>query len=102
MSKLAIRLSMLTIGATVVVAIPTVTPAEAATNNGHIKKHKKHRSVAGPLFVGEAQPVIRPSYYPNDPYYPNDQICPGIGKSFECKIWPPPIDVDPDRKIGRP
>ena len=96
MSKLAIRLSMLTIGATVLVAIPTVTPAEAATNNGHIKKHKKHRSVAGPLFIGEAQPVIRPSYYPND------QICPGIGKSFECKIWPPPIDVDPDRKIGRP
>jgi hypothetical protein len=96
MSKLAIRLSMLTIGATVLVAIPTVTPAEAAANNGHVKKHKKHRSVGGPVYVGEAQPVIRPGYYPND------QICPGIGKSFECKIWPPPIDVDPDRKIGRP
>jgi hypothetical protein len=98
MSKLAIRLSILAIGATALVAVPVVTPAkaEARSRHAHVQKHKKHRSVAGPLFVGEAQPAVRPSYYPND------QICPGIGKSFECKIWPPPIDVDPDRKIGRP
>jgi hypothetical protein len=28
-------------------------------------------------------------------------ICPGIGRSFECKIWPPPFEDDPDRKVSK-
>jgi hypothetical protein len=27
------------------------------------------------------------------------EVCPS-GRSFDCKIWPPPFDADPDRKSG--
>jgi hypothetical protein len=100
MGKLAIRLSILTIGATVLVALPAVAPtkAEARSRHGHVhnhvQKHKRYRGYAGPSFVGEARPVIRPSYQ-------SGEICPGIGRSFECKIWPPPYADDPDRKTSR-
>jgi len=26
--------------------------------------------------------------------------CPGMGRSLDCKVWPPPFDEDHDRKIG--
>jgi hypothetical protein len=93
MSKLAIRLSMLAIGATMLVAVPTLAPtkAEARSRHVHIQKHKRHRSFAGPLLVG---PAFRPSY-------PNGEVCPGSGRSFECKIWPPPMAEDPDRRTSK-
>ena len=95
MNKLAIRLSMLTIGATVLVAVPTVAPtkAEARSQHVHVQKHKRYRSFAGPSFVGAAPRVIAPSY--------TGEVCPGIGRSFDCKIWPPPYEDDPDRKTSR-
>ena len=100
MGRLVIRLSMLTLYAATIVLVPAVTPVAAKTGHsrqGHIKKHQRHwrhhyYGAAWP--VGPARPVA-------GFYAPSEPICPAIGKSFDCKIWPPPYADDPDRKTSR-
>ena len=96
MSKLAIRLSTLAICATALVAVPPVAPTKAEASSGHIKKHRKHwrSGFNHPRFIGGAQPAARPPVVSGD-------VCPGSGRSFECKIWPPPYADDPDRKTSK-
>jgi hypothetical protein len=96
MGKLAIQLSALAIGAAALAAVPVIVPAQAKTagRHMHVSKHRWHRHnyiAAWP--AGPTQPVVRS--------YDSGEICPGIGRSFDCKIWPPPFDVDPDRKTSR-
>ena len=96
MTKLAIRLLTLAISATALVLVPTVAPAKAETSSSrHIKKHKRQishgMSVSRP--AGQAWPVSRPSSQPA-------AVCPGNGRSFDCRVWPPPFDDDPDRKVS--
>ena len=97
MSQFAIRLSMLTLCAAALVVAPTVTPANAETGRKHvhIKKHKRHlRHHFGAAWpVGSTQPAV---VYRN----PSEPVCPAVGKSFDCKIWPPPYADDPDRKAS--
>ena len=95
MSQFAIRLSILATCATALVAIPAVTPAQASGKHAHSRKHHRHwqhhyGAQAWPM--GPAQPAAR-SY--------TGEVCPGIGRSFDCKIWPPPFADDPDRKTSR-
>jgi hypothetical protein len=94
MSKSAIRLLTLAICATSLVVVPTVEPAKAASSIS--KKHKRHVQRApgfrGTWYAGQAWPV--PVTRPSGP------VCPGIGRSFDCKVWPPPFDEDPDRKAS--
>jgi hypothetical protein len=92
MSKFAIQFSALAIGATALMVAPV--EAKTASRQMHVAKHRwyRHHAVAA-WPVGPAQPVVRS--------YDNGEICPGIGRSFDCKIWPPPFDVDPDRKTSR-
>jgi hypothetical protein len=98
MSRLAIRFSVAAICATAFVVVPAITPAQAkkVSRHMHVVKHKWHRTHhygrAWPS--GEMRPVA--GYY-NQP----GPICPGIGRSFECKIWPPPFEDDPDRKVSK-
>ena len=100
MSQFAIRLSILATCATALVAIPTVTPAQASAKNVHTKnvhagkhhRHWQHHYSAQAWPMGPAQPA--PRSYTGD-------VCPGIGRSFECKIWPPPFEDDPDRKVSK-
>jgi hypothetical protein len=33
------------------------------------------------------------------PYSQAGPICPGISRGIDCRIFPPPIDVDPDRRV---
>jgi hypothetical protein len=109
MSQFAIRLSMLvpncrnfkwaalTVCVTALVMVPVVTPARAKAPSRHvyIKKHRWHRHHYGAAWpAGPAQPFV--GYY-----RPSEPICPAIGKSFDCKIWPPPYADDPDRKTSR-
>jgi hypothetical protein len=98
MSQFAIRLSMLVLCAMALAAVPTVAPATAKTDHGrhmHIKQHRWHgHYVRAAWPAGPAQPVA--GYYP-----PSEPVCPAIGKSFDCKIWPPPYADDPDRKTSR-
>jgi hypothetical protein len=96
MSPFAIRLSVITICATALLVVPSVAPAEAGQKHTHIKKHKPHwRHHYGAAWtIGPARPTMG-SYAPSEP------VCPGIGRSFDCKIWPPPYADDPDRKTSR-
>jgi hypothetical protein len=91
MSKFAIRLLTLAISATALV--PTVMPARTATYSKQIKKHKIILSNPGyPRSAGQAWA---------GPSHQAGTVCPGgIARSFECKIWPPPIDDDPDRRMS--
>jgi hypothetical protein len=93
MSKLAIVLLTLGMYATALAVVPMVTPAEAATTSWH-KKHQRttqRRPAVGDSWAaGQVRPVIRPS----------GQVCPGLARSFDCKIWPPPMEDDPDRKVS--
>ena len=96
MSKLAIRLLTLALCTTALALVPAVTPAKAATSSsGHVQKHKKHwrARVSEPWSVGQAPPVL--------PYSQAGPICPGISRGIDCRIFPPPIDVDPDRRVPK-
>jgi hypothetical protein len=86
----------LVICATALAVVPMVTPANAATvNSKHIKKHKiqKSRGISDPWSAGQARPVTRPSGQAGG-------VCPGNARSFDCRVWPPPFDDDPDRKVS--
>ena len=97
-SKFAIRLSMLTICATALMLVPSVTPVEAkAQKTGTVRTHRHlarhHRQWRPQMGDGwQAQPAPR-SY--------SGEVCPGIARSFDCKIWPPPFEDDPDRKASK-
>ena len=99
MSKFAIRLLTLAMCATALAVVPMVTPAKAETSSSkQIKKHKKsvQRSpgFSNPWSAGQAPSVIRPPIRAG-------QACPGLGRGYECRTWPPPMDEDPDRKVSR-
>jgi hypothetical protein len=96
MSRIAIQLLTLATYATALVVVPVVTPAEAATNSSkHLKKHKSQKSSAfsGPWPAGQAWPVSRHSSRAGD-------VCPGNARGIDCRVWPPPIEDDPDRKAS--
>jgi hypothetical protein len=98
MTRSAIRVLALTIFATTVAG----APAEAGTPHGkhitgkqitrkqitrkHIKRHVFR--TAPPSWPGVSSPA------------PSGGVCPGMGRSFDCRIWPPPFDEDPDRKVS--
>jgi hypothetical protein len=94
-----LALAALVIGATALVAMPAIAPAEAKTASQHVhhKHMNKHASHWRPHYGGAwyrypAAPMVR-SY--------SGDVCPGIGRSFDCKVWPPPFEDDPDRKTSK-
>jgi len=96
MSRFAIRLLTLAVCATALALVPTITSAKAETSgSGHLKKHQKQKR---PGFghrwsAGQPWPAARPPSAAGT-------VCPGMGRSFDCRVWPPPFDEDPDRKIS--
>jgi hypothetical protein len=74
------------------IAVVAVTGAEAS--NRHIRKHhqRTHLGWNESLASGEVRRVA-PSYTPGD-------VCPGIARAIDCRIWPPPFADDSDRKQG--
>jgi hypothetical protein len=98
MSKFAIRLLTLVMYATPLPVISMITPAQAETSSKHIKQqHRKNiqRSpgVSDTWSAGQARAFV-------PPYSQAGPICPGIARGIDCRVWPPPIDEDPDRKRG--
>jgi hypothetical protein len=94
MCKFAIGLLTLAMYAASLPVIAMITPAQAETSSsGHIQKHKKHwrPRVSEPWYVGQAQPSF-------PPYSQAGPICPGNARGIDCRVWPPPIEDDPDRK----
>jgi hypothetical protein len=99
MSKFAIRLLTLVMYATPLPVISMITPGQAETSSSkHIKQqHRKNiqRSpgVSDTWSAGQAWLGTGLSSQAGP-------VCPGIARSIDCRIWPPPIDEDPDRKRG--
>jgi hypothetical protein len=97
MSKSVIRFLTLVV-TTALVGTATVTPARPETSHGkHIKKHKF--SVRGSRDVNARQATGRGWTVPRPPSG-SGSVCPGMARSFDCAIWPPPYDDDPDRKAS--
>jgi hypothetical protein len=94
-----LTLSALVIGATALVASPAIALAHAKTpgqhvHHKHMNKHARHwRPHYGRVWYGYPSAPMVGSY--------SGDVCPGIGRSFECKIWPPPFEDDPDRKTTK-
>ena len=103
MSKPAIQASIIAICVMTLAGTSTVTLALSKTSHSkHLRKHKVVHWYYGP---GYARPAFRP--WPAGAAWPAAQpqrtpvdVCPGSGRSFECKVWPPPMDQDPDRKAS--
>jgi hypothetical protein len=87
-SKFAIRLSTLAIYATASVMVLMVAPADAASGKKH--QHQRSTGVNNHWYTGQVWSVTRPP----------GPVCPGLARSFDCKVWPPPFDEDPDRKVS--
>ena len=83
MRKFAIGLLTLAMYAASLPVIAMITPAKAET-----KKHWRPRE---PWHVGQAQAFV-------PPYSQAGPICPGNARGIDCRVWPPPIEDDPDRK----
>jgi hypothetical protein len=96
MTRSAIRYLTLIVGA-MALGAPAATAKAEISHGKHLKKHAMHIRHAGNFSVHQAAdrawPGTRPLSQPGD-------VCPGIGRSFECRIWPPPINDDPDRKAS--
>jgi hypothetical protein len=94
----AIRLSTLVVTAAMLAGAAAVTPVRSETSHGkHFKKHHTvHMSRGSRDYRApdRAWAAVRPAGAVAG-------ACPGgIGRSFECSRWPPPIDEDPDRVIS--
>lgn len=98
MSKFAVRLLAVTICATALAAVPMITPAKAETSSGkYIKKHKRMiqggSGFSDPRSAGQAWAASMPPSQAGP-------VCPGNGRSFDCRVWPPPFADDPDRRVS--
>lgn len=72
-----------------------VAATEAAATSRHLRKHP-HRQVqhfTNTWYPGWSHPAAAP-------FSPGEDVCPGNARSFDCKVWPPPFDQDPDRKAA--
>jgi hypothetical protein len=96
MSKVMIRFSMVALCATAFVGSLGMTPSEAKTSrHAHAMKHRWHHGhhARNHWAVGDERRTSG--------FYSPGPVCPTMGRSFDCKIWPPPYSEDPDRKIIR-
>jgi hypothetical protein len=96
-----IRRLIMAVCVTAVGVIPMVKATESEANSPHIGKHyKKHYKLKKPGLNALASRKIRPWLQPSFEHGADD-VCPGNPHgAYECKIWPPPVDVDPDRRNG--
>ena len=88
----AIRLLTLAVCATAVTSVVAASEAEASSR--HIKKHhqRTHLRVNNAWASEEVRPVAPARSWGGG------EVCPGNARAIDCKIWPPPIYDDPDRK----
>src|SRR5579863_5004830 len=99
MRPYAIRLLTLAICATAVIVIPVVTADQADAGSRHLRKHHQrthlgwNNSLRRSWAAGEVRPVA-PSWSGGG------EVCAGNARGIDCKIWPPPINDDPDRKAS--
>jgi hypothetical protein len=89
------RLSTPAVCALVVFSIATTT-AEASSR--HTRKHHQRIGYHQRMSVGFNDLRSTGAFVPVA--RPTEDVCPGNRRSFDCKVWPPPFDQDPDRRIS--
>ena len=94
MSRYAIRLLTLATCAAIVV-VPVVTATAGEASSPRIRHHHKQTNLR--LNNAWASEEFRPMATARNR---GGDACPGSARSFDCKIWPPPADADPDRRAG--
>jgi hypothetical protein len=83
----------------IAVVVPLVTATDLEASSRHTRKHQRmsHHYRTGGFNDFRAGREFRP-VVPS--WRAGGDVCPGSGRSFECKVWPPPFDQDPDRKAS--
>ena len=105
MSAFAIRRLILAIAATAIL-VPVVTAGEGeASRRHHLRKHRNQFAPGWNdprrISPNRYDPWIARGVRPAAPSWSGGgSVCPGNARSFDCKIWPPPFDDDPDRKAS--
>ena len=88
---------ILTVGATATVPVVTATDVEASSR--HVRKHH-HRMNLGwnnswrRSWAAQDMRPVAPSWSGGG------DACPGNARGIDCRIWPPPVNEDPDRRNG--
>jgi hypothetical protein len=89
----------LTLAISATVAVPLITAGSADASSRHLRK--QHPQTSGGWNASARRSWAVQEIRPAAPAWSGDgNVCPGSGRSFECKIWPPPFDQDPDRKAS--
>ncbi len=93
----AIRFLILTSCVTAVV--PVVRAADVEASSRHVRKHHQQTHLGWNNSLGRswaAQDIraVAPSWSGGG------DVCPGNARAIDCKIWPPPVIDDPDRRNG--
>ena len=93
----AIRLLTLAIPA--LITVPLVMATDVGASSRHVRKHH-HRMNLG-WNNSWRRSWSAQEFRPVAPWWSRGgDVCPGSGRSFDCKVWPPPFDQDPDRKAS--
>ncbi len=89
------RFLIMALSAMAAVAIPAITAGSVEASSHHVRKHHQRTTLDWNSQVRRSwvQPVA-------PGWSGTGDICPGNARAIDCKIWPPPIDVDPDRKAS--
>jgi len=96
MRRHAIRLVTMAVCA---FAVPVIAASEAEAGGQHVRKHHQrphlgwNNSLRRSWAADEVRPVA-PSWSGGG------EVCAGNARGIDCKIWPPPIGDDPDRKAS--
>jgi len=95
MRPYAIRPLTLAVCAAAGVVVPVLTAAEGEASSRHVNKHYLRMSPgwAEPLAAREVRIAPRPYSFAGG-------ACPGMARSVDCKVWPPPLEDDADRRSG--
>lgn len=99
MRSFAIRFARLMICATATFVIPLGVATEGLANSRHLRKH--HLQTGRDWNASSRRSWAAQEIRPVAPAWnAGGDVCPGNARSFDCKIWPPPFDQDPDRRIS--
>lgn len=89
----AIRLLTLTVSVIALVAAVATGAADASSRNAHRHHVRQNRGFSNSWNAGEIRPAA-------SSWSRGGDVCPGNARAIDCKIWPPPIIDDPDRRNG--
>ena len=93
----ASAIQLLTLAIATAVAVPLVTATDVEASSRKLRTHHQRTNLGWnhSWRRSSAAQQVRP-VAPS--WSGGDNVCPGLARSFDCKIWPPPFEDDPDRK----